>query len=88
MSEPDAKFWKEARLKRSLSQADVAKILGYSSPQLVSNWERGLCNPPQKHLSQLLKLYKINVNDYIELVIAYEKKKLKKLLKHNNKSVS
>ena len=86
MTEPDAKFWKEARVTRKLSQSDVAKELGYASPQLISNWERGLCNPPQKHLAQLLKLYKINVNEYIELVIHFEKKRLKKLLK--SKSVS
>ncbi len=88
MTGPDADFWKNARLKRELSQAEVAKLLGYSSPQLISNWERGLCNPPKKDLSQLLKLYKLNVDDYIELVIAFEKAQLKKLLKQKRRSAS
>lgn len=39
-------FLKSRRIERGLTQAELAKALGYSSPQFVSNWERGLCLPP------------------------------------------
>ena len=43
-------FLKKARSKMGLSQRDVADKLGYTSPQFISNVERGLCSPPLKKL--------------------------------------
>ena len=36
---------KKMRLKAGLSQRDVSTALGYTSPQYVSNWERGKSHP-------------------------------------------
>ncbi len=37
---------KQARLDSGMSQMALADILGYSTPQLVSNWERNKCRFP------------------------------------------
>lgn len=49
-------FLKEKRTCAGLSQWDVAKKLGYSSPQFVSNWERGLSDPPIMTLAEKIQL--------------------------------
>lgn len=51
---------KNARLKAKLSQADVSKRLGYSTPQFISNWERGVSHPPIHSLKTLGALYKVD----------------------------
>jgi transcriptional regulator with XRE-family HTH domain len=48
---------RKARTKKGLSQSEVAKRLGYSSPQFISNWERGLSSPPIPKLKKLCKIY-------------------------------
>jgi transcriptional regulator with XRE-family HTH domain len=53
-------FLQAKRLKVGLSQGDVAQKLGYSSPQFVSNFERGLCAPPLEKLKVLVSLYSVN----------------------------
>jgi transcriptional regulator with XRE-family HTH domain len=54
-----AVFLKERRVHVGLTQSDVAKKLGYSSPQFVSNWERGLARPPVFILRNLTKMYRV-----------------------------
>lgn len=62
-------YLKEKRVESGLSQLDVAKVLGYSSPQFVSNWERGLVSPPLETIAVLVELYKISPNEIIEHII-------------------
>ena len=40
-------FIQEKRVKANLSQWDLAQTLGYSSPQFVSNIERGISTVPK-----------------------------------------
>lgn len=49
-SNPYTKFIIAARGKKKLSQIEIAKHLGYSSSQFVSNWERGLALIPPKKM--------------------------------------
>lgn len=49
---------KKLRIRAGLKQKDVAKELGYSSPQFISNWERGISSPPVKTIKRLASLYK------------------------------
>lgn len=58
-------FLAHARLKANLSQWDVAKKLGYTSPQFVSNVERGISKPPIKVLKTLVEMYGIKPRDLI-----------------------
>lgn len=63
-------FLKEKRMKASLSQGDVANKLGYSTPQFISNWERGVSMPPINTLKKLGQLYKISADDLFEVTLA------------------
>lgn len=64
-----AGFLKEKRVAVGLTQSEVAKKLGYSSPQFVSNWERGLANPPVFVLRDLTKMYKVTADTMFDLLV-------------------
>lgn len=53
-------FLKEARTNAGLTQGKVAEILGYTTPQFVSNWERGMSFPPIDVLRKIAGLYKVS----------------------------
>jgi transcriptional regulator with XRE-family HTH domain len=63
-------YLREKRLDSGLSQLDVARVLGYASPQFVSNWERGLVSPPLETIAVLIEIYKIPSNDVINRILA------------------
>lgn len=51
MDRKTGRLLKLARIKADITQGELAKKLGYKSPQMVSNWERGACGlPPKKAL--------------------------------------
>lgn len=54
-----AEFLKKNRILSGLTQGEVAQVLGYSTPQFVSNWERGLSHPPIFVLRRLAELYNV-----------------------------
>ncbi len=64
-------FMRVAREAAGLTQAGAAKSLGYSTPQFVSNWERGLCNPPHSELKKLCKLYKLEREDLAKIWLGF-----------------
>lgn len=53
-----------------LSQNDLARKLGYGSGQFVSNWERGLANPPAKDLKALATVLKMDKAELAGLLIS------------------
>lgn len=82
-------YLKKSRENVGLSQTFVSSKLGYSSPQFVSNWERGLSHPPVKSLKKIAKLYKLKDKDLFDVfVVSYlnevETDLRKKLLKVKN----
>ncbi len=52
-------YFRQKRVEQNLTQSDLAQALGYSSPQYVSNYERGLCDPPFAKLPLIARLLKI-----------------------------
>lgn len=64
-----AEFLKQKRISAGLSQRDVADKLGYSTPQFISNWERGVSQPPINSLKRLGDLYKISADDLFEVTL-------------------
>lgn len=64
-----SKFLKEKRIQAGLSQGDVAKKLGYTSPQFISNWERGLARPPVTTIRKLAQIYKIDTDEMFDVVL-------------------
>ena len=63
------KLLKDKREKAGFSQAEVSKKLGYSSPQFVSNWERGLSTPPVVSLRAIAQLYKISPDNLFQVYL-------------------
>ncbi len=62
-------YLREKRLDSGLSQLDVARELGYASPQFVSNWERGLVSPPLETIGILIDLYKIPADEVVDRIL-------------------
>ncbi len=62
-------YLRQKRLDSGMSQLDVARVLGYSSPQFVSNWERGLVSPPLETIAVLIDLYKISSTEVVEKIV-------------------
>ena len=54
------KMLKQRRIELGIQQMDIAKKLGYGSAQFVSNWERGISNPPPKSIKRLAKILEID----------------------------
>ncbi|MES3039065.1 MAG: helix-turn-helix transcriptional regulator [Bdellovibrionota bacterium] len=64
-----AEFLKNKREDAGLSQSEVARKLGYSSPQFVSNWERGLSSPPISSAKELCRIYKVPMTGFFEIYL-------------------
>lgn len=67
-----AQFLKDKRVASGMSQKEVADKLGYSTPQFISNWERGVSSPPINALKQLGVMYKVKPDELFEVVLAEE----------------
>ena len=52
---------KNFRLLRRMSQADLAKIV-HRSPNVVSNWERGINSPDVEIVEQMCRLFEVTPN--------------------------
>ncbi len=64
-----SKYLRGCRLKAGVSQGDIARALGYSSAQFVSNWERGKSMPPMNAVPKLARLIKLNPNHIVDLYV-------------------
>lgn len=48
------------RLKANVTQKEIAKACGFSSPQFISNIERGICPVPAEVLVIMADVYDLN----------------------------
>jgi len=71
---------KSYRELANLSQAELAKKLGYTSPQFVSNIERGLSEMPTKKLKLLQKVLNIPTQKLIAMKLKPVRARLEKAL--------
>jgi transcriptional regulator with XRE-family HTH domain len=71
-----AKYLTDARKDAGLSQWEVAKKLGYSSSQIVSNWERAMQSPPLNNLKKLCDLYSLNAEEVADLFVEQYREEL------------
>lgn len=76
-----AAYLRSCRLKSGISQGRVADALGYSSPQFVSNWERGTSVPPITAIPVLAKTIKVSPDKFIALYVESTKAMLERRLK-------
>jgi transcriptional regulator with XRE-family HTH domain len=84
---PLAQYLKKCREKAGYSQTQVSAKLGYTSPQFISNWERGLSHPPVKSLNKLAKLYKVKGVELGEIFIKTYVKEVEEDLRRQIKQV-
>lgn len=66
---PLSKFLVSAREKAGLTQKYTSDKLGYTTAQFVSNWERGVSQPPIKTLKKLAELYKVSADELFDVVL-------------------
>jgi len=64
-----AHFLKQKRVILGLSQKDVAEKMGYSTSQFISNWERGVSQPPLHAIRKLANFYKINADEMFNVLL-------------------
>ncbi len=64
-----SRYLRECRLNTGISQGEIARTLGYSSAQFVSNWERGKSMPPMRAVPKLARLIKLNPNHLVDLYV-------------------
>ncbi len=64
-----AHFLKEKRSQSGLSQKDVATKLGYSTSQFISNWERGISQPPIHTLRTLAQMYAVGAEQMFQVLL-------------------
>lgn len=67
---------RDARLKSGYSQLEVARELGLTSPQYISNIEREICPPSVEALVKMGQLYKIQQHEIIDLMLSEYRRSL------------
>lgn len=75
--------WKSLRERAGLTQREVSDALGYSTPQFISNVERGRCRFPIQKLPKIRKLYRLSVDQVVELIVKEEKQGLLKAFRRS-----
>jgi transcriptional regulator with XRE-family HTH domain len=66
---PLSEYLQTSRTKAGLTQKDISKKLGYTSPQFISNWERGISQPPLNVLHKLVKMYDLNRDELFDILL-------------------
>lgn len=62
-------YLKQMRQDTDLTQAALAKELGNMHVQFVSNWERGLCAPPNHCFEKLIQTLNLNREKIVKVMV-------------------
>jgi transcriptional regulator with XRE-family HTH domain len=73
-------FLKGVREDAAITQAQVSERLGYTSPQFISNIERGISVVPLKTLARMISLYKGSPEPAIKIILDSQRKLLREKL--------
>jgi transcriptional regulator with XRE-family HTH domain len=73
-------YLKQVREAAGLTQYDVSSKLGYTSPQFISNIERGISVVPLKALAKMIHMYKVSPDNVVKIILDSQKKLLKQKL--------
>lgn len=76
------RFLKDRREKARLTQWDVARRLGYTTAQFISNWERGISLPPCAAIPRIAELYKLQTSEVIDVFDRFHAQLLRLHRKH------
>ena len=72
-----SELMKSRRIELGLTQVEVSKKLGYESPQFLSNFECRKCGLPLNKLKILIRIYKLDAQLIVEILLKEQKKLLK-----------
>jgi transcriptional regulator with XRE-family HTH domain len=76
-------YLKTAREKRNITQSELAKRLGYSTSQFISNWERGLCDPPLDAIPEISQFLGLSKRDVVSVILEQTKLDIEKRFVRN-----
>ncbi|RYZ83696.1 MAG: XRE family transcriptional regulator [Proteobacteria bacterium] len=62
------KFLREKREVSGFSQSDIAKLAGFTSPQFISNIERGIALPSPHVIGIMVTKYQFEPEEFLELI--------------------
>ena len=65
-------FLKSSREKAGFTQLALARELGYTSAQFISNWERGIAMPPMVNLPELTRILAVPPKQMLEVLYKYQ----------------
>ncbi len=80
-------YIKRTRLAKGYSQSELASTLGYTSPQFISDWERGVSTPPVKRLPELSKALNVKADTLFKLLVSLATEQLVSSLSKEFKSI-
>ena len=60
---------KKARINLSMTQRQLADLMGYKSAQFISNIERGISQPPIKEISRMCEFLEIDPIEILDLLL-------------------
>lgn len=78
--EVTSKYFRQKRIDAGLTQSELARSLGFTSAQIVSNWERGICAPPLASLRLMVKVLKLDVEEVTSVITDENKRVLMEML--------
>lgn len=61
--------FKKERKQAGVSQGKISKSMGWSSPQFVSNWERGLSYPSQESLKTICDKFSMDYDKMVSIIL-------------------
>lgn len=73
-------FLRTKREKMDISQKEISDLLGWGTPQFISNCERGKAMLPMQYAKKVAKRLNINPKDMEKMYLDQFKAKLKKYL--------
>lgn len=75
------KLLREKRMVQGISQKEISDRIGYSNSQFVSNWERGLADPPMDKMLDLVKILNISKQEILGYILGEKEKEIRRVLK-------
>jgi len=65
---PNESWMKVHRMRLGYTQMQVAQYFGFSSPQFISNIERGMAYLPMEHLDKAAEVFQMTRREVFDLI--------------------
>lgn len=67
-------YFQKKRIENGYSQSDLSDFLGYTTSQLISKFERGLCSIKFQDLVKVAPLLKIGKEELINILVEEQRR--------------